>query len=126
MLLGWPQRTGQRQELLRGPMLYGFAHVLLTLAFWRHHPAGVMGVAALCAGGVGARVGGWLAGVMCVWGVRRLFLLGRGLFDAGKEQVLDARWHNEFVWLTGRARTRRLQAVAGRGQWRFMRTGNRQ
>lgn len=44
------QRSGQRQELLRGPLLYGCSHVALTLAFWRENPAGVLGIAALCAG----------------------------------------------------------------------------
>jgi hypothetical protein len=44
------QRSGQRQELLRGPLLYGCSHVALTLAFWRENPAAVLGIAALCAG----------------------------------------------------------------------------
>jgi hypothetical protein len=50
LLLSVLQRSGRRQELLRGPLLYGCAHVALTLAFWRQHPAGLLGVAALCAG----------------------------------------------------------------------------
>lgn len=50
LLLSVLQRSGHRQELLRGPLLYGCAHVALTLAFWRQHPAGLLGIAALCAG----------------------------------------------------------------------------
>jgi hypothetical protein len=50
LLLSVLQRSGQRQELLRGPLLYGCSHVALTLAFWRENPAAVLGIAALCAG----------------------------------------------------------------------------
>lgn len=49
-LVAGTARSGQRQELLRGPLLYGCSHVALTLVFWRENPAAVLGIAALCAG----------------------------------------------------------------------------
>jgi hypothetical protein len=52
------QRTGQRHELLAGPMLYGLAHVALTVAAWRSSPAAAAGLAALCAGDGAADIGG--------------------------------------------------------------------
>jgi hypothetical protein len=52
------QRTGRRQELLAGPMLYGLAHVGLTVAAWRSSPAAAAGLAALCAGDGAADLGG--------------------------------------------------------------------
>ena len=44
------QRSGTRQELLRGPLYYAAAHVAATLLCWRHSPAGVLGLAVLCGG----------------------------------------------------------------------------
>ena len=44
------QRSGERQELLHGPLYYAAAHVAATLLFWRHSPAGVLGLAVLCGG----------------------------------------------------------------------------
>ena len=37
-------------EILRGPLIYGLAHVALTLACWTDGPAGVLAVATLCGG----------------------------------------------------------------------------
>lgn len=44
------QRTGDRTELLRGPLLYGLVIAALTALFWRDSPAGALGIAVLCAG----------------------------------------------------------------------------
>lgn len=52
-----PQRTGRREELLRGPLYYAIAHVAVTLALWRGSPAGVLALAMLC-GGDGLAGGG--------------------------------------------------------------------
>ncbi|GFR43484.1 hypothetical protein Agub_g4570 [Astrephomene gubernaculifera] len=43
-------RSGRRQELLAGPLLYGAVQVLLTSAFWRSSPSGVAALAILCFG----------------------------------------------------------------------------
>jgi phytol kinase len=55
-------RTGDRREILRGPLYYGVVFVLLTLVFWRESPAGIMALMALCGGDgladiVGRRLG---------------------------------------------------------------------
>lgn len=42
-------RTGQRQELLRGPFIYGLVHSALAALFWRQ-PAALVAVGALCGG----------------------------------------------------------------------------
>eukprot|EP00879_Flechtneria_rotunda_P012203 GHRR01012744.1.p1 GENE.GHRR01012744.1~~GHRR01012744.1.p1 ORF type:complete len:223 (+),score=75.04 GHRR01012744.1:674-1342(+) len=49
-LVAGTARTGQREELLAGPTLYGLAHVLLTVIAWRNNPPAAAGLAALCAG----------------------------------------------------------------------------
>jgi phytol kinase len=43
-------RTGDRREILRGPLFYGIAFVALTLIFWRHSPVGIIALMILCGG----------------------------------------------------------------------------
>ncbi len=57
------QRSKRRQELLKGPLLYGVVIVASTLWFWRDAPAGVMGLAVLCMGDGLAEVVGRRFGV---------------------------------------------------------------
>jgi phytol kinase len=54
-------RTGDRREILRGPLYYGIVFVAFTLIFWRTTPIGPVALMILCAGD-------GLAGVV---GVRR-------------------------------------------------------
>ena len=43
-------RSGNVQELLRGPMCYGIAFVVCTLTFWRTSPVGILALMVLCGG----------------------------------------------------------------------------
>ncbi len=43
-------RTGDRREILRGPLYYGLAFVLLTILFWRDSPSGIVALMFLCGG----------------------------------------------------------------------------
>jgi phytol kinase len=43
-------RSGDRREILRGPLFYGLAFVLLTLVFWTGSPVGIIGLMVLCGG----------------------------------------------------------------------------
>jgi phytol kinase len=43
-------RTGDRREILRGPLFYGVVFVLLTLIFWRESPTGIVALMILCGG----------------------------------------------------------------------------
>jgi dolichol kinase len=45
-----PQRTGRREELLGGPVLYGLVHTGLVTVAWRTHPAAVLALTAVCWG----------------------------------------------------------------------------
>ena len=35
-------RTGNRREILKGPLYYGIVFVLITVMIWYHHPAGII------------------------------------------------------------------------------------
>jgi phytol kinase len=43
-------RTGDRKEILRGPLFYGIVFVLLTVLFWRTTPVGIVALMGLCGG----------------------------------------------------------------------------
>ena len=43
-------RTGDRREILRGPLYYGIAFVVLTLVYWRDSPLGIVALMVLCGG----------------------------------------------------------------------------
>jgi len=43
-------RTGDRREILRGPLLYGIVFVVLTLLYWKESPIGIVALMLLCGG----------------------------------------------------------------------------
>jgi phytol kinase len=43
-------RTGDRKEILRGPLYYGIAFVVLTILFWTHSPTGMVALMLMCGG----------------------------------------------------------------------------
>jgi phytol kinase len=43
-------RSGDRREILRGPLYYGIVFVVLTIVFWLHSPVGIIALMLLCGG----------------------------------------------------------------------------
>lgn len=43
-------RTGNPREILRGPLYYGIAFVVLTLVFWKESPVGMTALMLMCGG----------------------------------------------------------------------------
>jgi phytol kinase len=43
-------RTGDRREILRGPMFYGIIFVILTTLYWKDSPIGMVALMLLCGG----------------------------------------------------------------------------
>ncbi len=43
-------RTGDRREILRGPLFYGIVFVLLTLIYWKTSPVGMVALMLMCGG----------------------------------------------------------------------------
>jgi phytol kinase len=43
-------RTGDRREILRGPLYYGIMFVLLTVLFWKDSPVGITALMIMCGG----------------------------------------------------------------------------
>jgi len=104
-------RTGDRREILRGPLFYGIAFVALTLIYWKNSPIGIVALMLLCGGdglaeiagrrlktgrlpwspgkswaGLGAMfLGGWLLSIL-VLGI----YVSAGVFSGGLVQYLPA------------------------------------
>lgn len=43
-------RTGDRREILRGPLFYGIVFVVLTILYWRNTPIGIVALMLMCGG----------------------------------------------------------------------------
>ncbi len=86
-------RTGDRREILRGPLFYGIIFVILTIVFWKNSPVGIVALMLMCGGdgladifgrawgsakipwnqrksfigSLGMLLGGWVCSVLVVW-----------------------------------------------------------
>jgi phytol kinase len=43
-------RTGKREEILKGPLIYGIVFVLVTIVYWKTSPIGIIALMILCGG----------------------------------------------------------------------------
>lgn len=65
-------RSGQRSEILRGPLYYGLVFVILTIVFWRETPIGIVALMTLCGGdGLADIVGKRLGRISLPWSKRK-------------------------------------------------------
>lgn len=86
-------RSGDRREILRGPLFYGIIFVLLTIIYWKNSPIGIVGLMLMCGGdgladilgrkwgtvkvpwnkgkslvgSLGMLFGGWLLSILIIW-----------------------------------------------------------
>ena len=86
-------RSGDRREILRGPLYYGIIFVLLTIIFWKDTPIGIVALMLMCGGdglaeilgrrwgrnelpwsnnktvigSMGMFIGGWLLSLLVIW-----------------------------------------------------------
>jgi phytol kinase len=86
-------RSGDRREILRGPLYYGIIFVLLTIIYWKSSPIGIIALMLMCggdgladifgrkwgykklpwnrnkslAGSLGMLLGGWLLSLLILW-----------------------------------------------------------
>jgi phytol kinase len=86
-------RSGDPREILRGPLFYGIIFVILTIAYWKYSPIGIVALMLMCGGdgladimgrrlgkvklpcnkgksvvgSMGMFLGGWVLSVLVVW-----------------------------------------------------------
>jgi phytol kinase len=77
-------RSGDRHEILRGPLYYGIVFVLLTLIFWTHTPTGMVALMLMCGGdGLADIVGRRLGYVKLPWNLAKSIAGSLGMFLGG-------------------------------------------
>ncbi len=102
-------RSGDRREILRGPLYYGIIFVILTIIYWKSSPIGIVALMLMCggdgladifgrmwgtiklpwnrvkswAGSVGMLVGGWVFSVVIVW-----IFIAAGIFSSSIQYYL--------------------------------------
>jgi phytol kinase len=102
-------RSGDRREILRGPLYYGIVFVILTIIYWKSSPIGIVGLMLMCggdgladifgrkfgaiklpwnkgkslAGSIGMLLGGWIFSVLIVW-----IFISSGVFSVSIKSYL--------------------------------------
>jgi phytol kinase len=86
-------RTGDRKEILKGPLYYGIAFVVLTLIFWKNSPNGIVPLMVLCGGdGLADVMGKRLRSARLPWSKKKTW--------AGSISMLVGGWLFAVVILT--------------------------
>ena len=61
-------RTGDRREILRGPLFYGIMFVVLTIAYWKDSPIGIIALMMMCGGdGIADVIGRRIKSAKLAW-----------------------------------------------------------
>ena len=77
-------RSGDRREILKGPLLYGIVFVVLTLVFWKTNEIGVIALMMLCGGdGLADVIGTRVNSVTLKWSKNKTLAGTLGVFFGG-------------------------------------------
>jgi len=77
-------RTGDRREVLRGPLFYGMVFVIFTLVFWKDSPVAIVALMLLCGGdGLADMVGKRFPSAPLPWSPKKTLLGSLGVFFGG-------------------------------------------
>jgi phytol kinase len=77
-------RTGDRREILRGPLFYGIVFVILTLVYWRENAIGIAALMLLCGGdGLADIIGKRFGSVRLPWSRKKSLAGSVAMFAAG-------------------------------------------
>lgn len=77
-------RSGDRREILRGPLYYGIVFVILTLLYWYQNPIGIVALMLLCGGdGLADIVGKRVNGLRLPWSPQKSWAGSAAMFAGG-------------------------------------------
>jgi len=77
-------RTGDRREILRGPLFYGIVFVVLTLVYWKDSPIGMTALMLMCGGdGLADILGRGLKSPKLLWNKDKSWAGSLGMFIGG-------------------------------------------
>jgi phytol kinase len=77
-------RTGDRREILQGPLFYGLIFVLITVIYWKTSPVGIIALMLMCGGDGLADILGRKYGIMKIpWNRTKSWVGSLGMFIGG-------------------------------------------
>ena len=77
-------RTGDRREILLGPLFYGLIFVILTLVYWKDSPIGIIALMLMCGGdGLADILGRRVRSLELPWNKRKTMAGSLGMFVGG-------------------------------------------
>lgn len=77
-------RSGDRREILRGPLFYGIVFVVLTILFWKDSPIGIIALMILSGGdGLADIIGKRFPSPALIWSPRKTVLGSLSVFLGG-------------------------------------------
>ncbi len=77
-------RTGDRREILRGPLFYGIIFVILTILYWKNVPTGIIALMLMCGGdGLADILGRKINSPRLPWNKRKSIAGTSGMFLGG-------------------------------------------
>jgi phytol kinase len=77
-------RTGDRREILRGPLFYGIVFVVMTLIYWKDSPIGMVALMLMCGGdGLAEIMGRGLKSPKLLWSKGKSVAGSLGMFLGG-------------------------------------------
>ncbi|HQN05569.1 MAG TPA: phosphatidate cytidylyltransferase [Anaerolineaceae bacterium] len=86
-------RSGQRTEILRGPLFYGLVFIILTLVYWKDSPIGIVALMLLCGGdGLADIVGSRVLSAKIPWSKSKSLAGSAGMLLGGLVFSLTVMW----------------------------------
>ena len=86
-------RTGDRREILRGPMYYGIIFVILTIVYWKDSPIGMVALMLLCGGdGLADIIGRRFGKRKLPWAPMKSWMGSLGMFLGGWILAIGILW----------------------------------
>ncbi len=77
-------RTGDRREILRGPLFYGIMFVLMTVLYWKESPIGITALMLMCGGdGIADLVGRRVKSPGLLWNRQKTLAGSLGVLFGG-------------------------------------------
>jgi phytol kinase len=77
-------RSGERREILRGPLFYGLVFVILTVVYWKDSPTGIIALMLMCGGdGLADILGRRHGGLKLPWNADKSWIGSLGMLLGG-------------------------------------------
>jgi phytol kinase len=86
-------RTGDRREILRGPLFYGIIFVVLTIIYWKDSPIGMVALMLMCGGdGLADVIGRKFGNKKLPWAPSKSWMGSLGMFLGGWSLAIVILW----------------------------------